>query len=291
MDIVIKRSTTYLTVICFVFGFQKMQPQESVFKVYSSYLTTHDIVYKTPAYEGFEGFPIGNGDLGGMVWNTKNGLEIQINKNDLFDQPNQESEATLRGGARLNIDLGVPAFEWLYLDDFGGRLSLKKAKVSIASKTPFSEHKITSWVAVNKNVWIVKIKSNATKTEKQSAIRVGLERWGSRSFAGWYGGYSKNTKIGLGNTQAQVKGKDIILEETFEGLQFTVACRVLGENTNPNKISNNRVELTTNAQNTHDLTIMVSVVTTNESKNPTNSAITLLDDVEQHTVLKEKKEH
>jgi len=63
--------------------------QNPLFVVDSTYLSKHDIVYKTPAYEGFEGFPVGNGDLGGMVWNTNNGLEVQINKTDLLDQPNK----------------------------------------------------------------------------------------------------------------------------------------------------------------------------------------------------------
>ena len=94
--------------------------QNPLFVVDSTYLTKHDIVYKTPAYEGFEGFPVGNGNMGGMVWNTNNGVEIQINKNDLFDQANDEARSTLRGGARLNIDLGAPGFEWTYLDDFDG---------------------------------------------------------------------------------------------------------------------------------------------------------------------------
>jgi hypothetical protein len=35
--------------------------QIPIFKVAPNYLTKHDIVYQTPAYEGFEGFPLGNG--------------------------------------------------------------------------------------------------------------------------------------------------------------------------------------------------------------------------------------
>ena len=76
--------------------------QNPLFEVESTYLSKHDLVYKIPAYEGFEGFPVGNGDLGGMVWNTNNGVEVQINKSDLFDQAGTESLATLQGGAHLN---------------------------------------------------------------------------------------------------------------------------------------------------------------------------------------------
>ncbi|MBJ6368597.1 hypothetical protein JF259_10905 [Snuella sp. CAU 1569] len=287
-----KNQIKLIAIVCSVFNFQNALAQSPIFEVDTSYLTKHDIVYKTPAYEGFEGFPIGNGDLGGMVWNTKNGVEIQINKNDLFDQPNAESEATLRGGARLSIDLGVPAFDWLYLDDFDSRLSLKNAEVSMQSQTPFSESKITSWVSPNKNVWVVNIKSDAkSPNAKGSKIHVDLERWGSRAFAGWYGGYSKNTKIGLGNTQASTLNKDIVLEESFEGLQFSVVCRILGADVVAQIISEKRAQLTTSQEKNHEVTVLISLVTSNESDNPTTAAIELLNAVEKETVSKEKEQH
>ncbi|WP_341216349.1 DUF5703 domain-containing protein, partial [uncultured Wocania sp.] len=287
-----KNKIKLVAIVGFAFCFQNASSQNPIFEVDASYLTKHDIVYKTPAYEGFEGFPLGNGDLGGMVWNTKNGLEIQINKNDLFDQPNAESEATLRGGARLSIDLGVPQFDWLYLDDFDSRLSLKDAEVSMQSQTPFSESKITSWVSPNKNVWVVNIKSDAKNPNaKGSKIHVDLERWGSRAFAGWYGGYSKNTKIGLGNTQASTLNKDIVLEESFEGLQFSVVCRILGADVVAQTISEKRAQLTTSQAKNHEVTVLISLVTSNESDNPTTAAIELLNAVEKETVSKEKEQH
>ena len=271
--------------------FLNAQQANPFFEVDEDYLTKHDIVYKTPAYKGSEGFPIGNGDLGGMIWNHKNGIEIQVNKNDLFDQPGEESLATLRGGARLSIDLGTPGFEWLYLDDFDGRLSLKNAEVSFYAETPFAENRISSWIAADRNVWIVQINSsNKEKFANASTIRVGLERYGSRAFPGWYGGYSKNTTTGLGNTRSEIRAKDIILEETFNGLKFSIVCRVIGDDVRPQKISSNRVELETGTLKDHNISLLVSLVTSNESDTPTLSAMELLDEVEDETieVLKEK---
>jgi hypothetical protein len=267
--------------------------QNPLFVVDSAYLTKHDIVYKTPAYEGFEGFPVGNGDLGGMVWNTNNGVEVQINKNDLFDQSHEENRSTLRGGARLNIDLGAPGFEWIYLDDFDGRLSLQNAEVSLSAKTPFMESKINSWVAPDKNVWCFQIKASSLNQLKEGTkIRVSLERWGSRAFPGWYGYFSKDTKSGLGNTNSVIVGKDLVLEEAFQGLRFSVVCRILGEETSAEIISSNRLELKTKGiKPDHDLTVIVSMVTSNESENPTQSAIQLLNDFEKQTLLKEKEAH
>jgi alpha-L-fucosidase 2 len=150
--------------------------QNPLFKVESNYLSRHDIVYQTPAYEGFEGFPIGNGDLGGMVWNTSNGIEVQINKNDLFDQSHEENRSTLRGGARLNIDFGAPGFDWIFLDDFDGRLSLQNAEVILKSKTPFMENNVISWVAPGKNVWCFQIKSKSSEPSERWHKNKGFAR-------------------------------------------------------------------------------------------------------------------
>ena len=121
-------------------------------------------------------------------------------------------------------------------------------------------------------------------------IRVTLERWGSRTFKSWYSSFSKNTKIGLGNTNSIIRGNDIILEEAFNGLHFSVACRILGEKADPEIISLNRIELETSlVQADHDITLMVSVVTSNESDNPTESAIKLLDNAELKLFRKKKK--
>lgn len=279
--------------LCFALVTQNASGQSPLFKVDSSYLIRHDIVYKTPAYEGFEGFPLGNGDMGGMVWNTHDGVEAQINKNDLFDKPNNESLATLRGGARLTIDLGTPAFEWIYLDDFDGRLSLKNAEVILTSRTSFMESRINSWVAPNKNVWFFKIKTtDLTGLSDGSKIRVTLERWGSRAFPGWYGYISKDTKVGLGNTRTHISGNDIILSDAFEGLRFSLACRILGASVEPNIISSNKVELESDQrQANHDITIMLAMVTSNESESTTEAAIVLLDDTEKQTILKEQEIH
>ena len=282
--------------ILFLFGLillsDSLFSQTPLFEVKPSYLSKHDIVYKTPAYEGFEGFPVGNGDLGGMIWSHKNGVEVQINKNDLFDQSNEESGATLRGGAHLIIDLGAPVYDWIYLNDFDGRLSLKDAEVTLDAKTPFKESRVRSWVGADKNVWFFQIK---TKDINQFAggtkIRIELERWGSRAFPGWYGGFSKNTNMGLGNPQSTIAGKDIVLEESFKGLRFSVVCRIVGEEANAEIISSNRIELETARNENHDVTLMVSVVTSNESETPTQSAIALLNQAENLTVEKVKAQH
>src|SRR5689334_6283169 len=52
---------------------------------HAALLAGHDIVYLTPTAEKSESLPIGNGDLVGMVSMASNGLQLVINKANLWD--------------------------------------------------------------------------------------------------------------------------------------------------------------------------------------------------------------
>lgn len=259
---------------------------------YENYLSKHDVVFRTPNYEGFEGLTIGNGDMGGMVWCTKSGIRMQINKSDLYDQPNQEANASLRAAAQLSLDFGIPNFEWLYLEDFEARMSMFDATSTFRSKTPFSNTLIKAWVDANDNVWVLDC-DFGTMGELQAgaSLSVNLERWGSRVFPGWYGGYSKDASAGLGKSKVNIANGDIYLEEEFGSLKFVVACRMVGVPSSP-KIRNNKlVSLETGISNRMNAKILVSVVTSNDSDDMLSDAIKLLDKKEKETLLAAKTAH
>ena len=96
-----------------------LKMQSAPFEVDDDYLSKHDIVYFSPTQLEAEGFPMGNGDIGGMVWNHDNGIELQINKNDLWTkaQPEEYGMSLLKHAARLKIDFGAPVFSWMHLED------------------------------------------------------------------------------------------------------------------------------------------------------------------------------
>ena len=254
-----------------------------------SYLLKHDIVYRSPAYQGFEGFPMGNGDLGGMVWCTPGGLKIQINKSDTYDQPNEETRMVLRSCGRLDIDFGAPCFDWIHLKEFEGRLSLYDAEASFATETPFMSTRIKSVVAVDENVWLIECK----KTEQDrhldgTRVRIGLERWGSRTFPGWYGRYHSDPEIGLGKAETGVEGSVIFLTEEFEGLNFALACKLLGQNSKGKIISRHRAELESEAFASGEFSVLVAVATSRETAEPLQKVKSMLEgiDEEQIAILK-----
>lgn len=121
-----------------------------------------------------------------------------------------------------------------------------------------------------------------------SVATVSLERLGSRSFTGWYGGwFAKNPSVGLGKMRAMADAREMILEETDGGLHFAVACRVVESSEEPETVNMRRAEWRTNKCK---FTIMVSVATDREDKDPVNAAKKLLDEAEAKGVDELRRE-
>lgn len=264
----------------------------SLFKIDDNYLSQHDIVYLEPEFDSFNGFPLGNGDLGGMLWFTNEGITLQINKIDLYDKP-ANGRMTLRSAGRLNVNLGVPCYSYMHLADFEARLSLQNADLKIKSSTPFADTEITSWVDANSNVWVIDCQADYKKTLPSGAVnRISLERWGSCDFGGWYGSRDRDVANGLGTAKVNRQENDIILEEKFEGgLHFTIACRVLETPTEILRVSDRESSMITPLSSKQKYKILISVVSSNDSDNPTQEAISLLDKAEVKTFTALRKEH
>jgi alpha-L-fucosidase 2 len=267
------------------------------FKVDSSYLTRHDIVYLRPMQLEAEGFPLGNGNLGGLIWTHDNGIELQINKNDVWSSPEDGASPTKspnvpRHCARVRIDFGLPVFGWIYvLNNFEGRLSLAKGEAAFAAHTGYSTTTVRSWLVQNANLWVIECDntfSNKLAEAGNSPARVSLERIGSRAFGGWYaGGFSPHPESGIGNTKTDIQGNTILIEEDGDRMHFVVACRILKGNNRPLRINNHRVEqLSENPK----FTVLVSVVTVEDSPEPKKAALALLDRAERDSVANLKAE-
>lgn len=272
-----KRSNIYhsiaLTILMCTSITLSAQMHNDLFKVQEGYLSRHDIVYLDPDYQGFNGFPLGNGDLGGMLWLNERGIEMQVNKIDLYDCP-EKGLMTLRAAGRIKIDFGIPCFDYLYLKDFEGRLSLWNAMTNIHSNTPFSNVHVRSWVNADNNVWVIDCETEGSS----SSPLVSINRWGSRDFGGWYGGYNTDIANGLGKAHSLMKGKDMLVEESLEGgLSFSIACRVIASEVTPQIVSEKEYAIRLPQRKKHHFKILISVVSSNESSDPTATATALLN--------------
>ena len=187
------------------------------FTVDPSYMSRHDIVYQAPMQLEAEGFPLGNGDMGGLIWTHDNGIELQIHKNDVWSDAGDEQEtpggmAVPRHCARVKIDFGLPVFAWIQdLNDFEGRLSLARGEASFQAKSGYATTSIRSWLVQDRNVWVIQCDNvfNAKAVaDGKSLASVILERVGSRAFGGWYaGGFPHNPESGTGSTQTAIQGR------------------------------------------------------------------------------------
>jgi len=257
-----------------------------------SYLSRHDIVFHSPFVGGYEGFPLGNGDLGGMLWTTESGLTVQVNKNDTWDDTPADSGMVLRSCGRVTIDFGAPCFNWCFLEQFEARLSLAHAQSRVTAKTPFLNVSVNASVQANSNVLILDcdVAGCSDLADSGSQIRIGLERWGSRAFPSWYAGIDPDARKGLGAAQAGCDG-GLYLTETFGTLDVAVACRVIDEASNPGVVNRHRVEAVIPAQPVQKFRVAVAVVTSNESQDPLADAIGLLDEYENTGIDQLREEH
>lgn len=274
-------------------SYSHLNMASSPFVVEDNYLSKHDIVYLSPTQLEAEGFPMGNGDMGGMIWNHENGIELQVNKNDLWTSlmPEEENASVLKHAARLKIDFGLPVFSWIHLKDFEGRLSLKNGEAGYRADTPFSRTCIKTWLAHGKNVWVIECENlpDAAGTEGNSVATITLERLGSRAFARWYsGGFPKDPAVGIGETEAGKRGNDMVIEEKGNGLHFAVACRIVQGDMAPALLNTHTVEQKTDKD---CFTVLLSVATDRESANPVvEQAVKLLDEAESTGLEQLKKE-
>jgi hypothetical protein len=94
---------------------------------YKSLISRADLDYKTPASRSEEGMPIGNGEMGTLVWTTPSALRFQINRVDVFAE-----DATTVSFPRADSDYGS---DCAYLD-----INLVQAGDDVFTGKDFHQH-------------------------------------------------------------------------------------------------------------------------------------------------------
>ena len=234
---------------------------------YEQYLGQHDVVYLSPPAGGWEGMPIGNGDMAAMVWTEPKELIWAVNKCDLWDDGGGETGRTcLRSAGRLTISNSLPSYDLLYLSDYHARLDLHKATVLLDSTSPFSKVKTETFVDYASRCLVVDYED---QTEEQVPRVVSISRWGSRIFARWYVKILREPQRGLEGTEVQLQGDVAVIKQQTRSLKFAVACRVLTESEGAWQRCNSR-ELAFRVAPTRKchLKVLVSVATSEEAEDP-----------------------
>ncbi len=254
------------------------------------FVRRYDTVFRTPMKAAFEALPVGNGDLGAMVWTDAEHVTMQLNKSDLWTKATSESGMLLRSAGRLCLDFGMPLFDYLYLEDFEARLSMADEEARIQTVTPFAKAAVTAYADPDRNLLISEI---SCETPGPAALRIALERYGSRAFPSWYAIMNGDASIGLGQAQAGVTDSAIWLYETFdegETLSCAIAAKVVGVCAATDTVNGRRAELTVKTEGSSSFVLLTAVVSSHESDTPLESALAMLDRAaEALTAIRERK--
>ena len=194
----------------------------------------HDIVYEAPPSDPMQyGMPLGNGDIGALVWCDDRKIFIAFNKCDLWDdaafgpfrnwKPEQEEcSSTLRHGCRIIIDFGMPIFDAFYLKDFQGRLRLQDGCAVMHLEGPFGKLDASFFVTYDGSVLCANIKTDFAEDD---GIEITMERYGCRSYAHWYRFHERNPELGLPGTDAYVKENCLLISHSLTTGSFLCALR------------------------------------------------------------------
>ena len=156
----------------------------------ASYLQRHDIVYRRPSLEPFEGLPLGDGRLGGLLSHTANGLAMQVNHTDVIDfgpdgnmqawawEAEERNTAPVACGT-VAIQSALPCFDWVYLKEYEERLSLADGCVYGRAVTPFSRVEWKAYAANGQGALVFKVDA---WQQEPAAWTITLERWPSPNF-------------------------------------------------------------------------------------------------------------
>ena len=250
-------------------------------------LSQHDVVYLSPPEDPLLGLPIGNGDLGALLWTTDTQLVLAINKCDTWDdnrpgdfsnwsREEEEAYTTLRHCGRLVIDFGCPVFDLLYQQAFQARLELATAKTSLRAQTPFASASVSSYVSVGHHVLVVRGETDGAEGYPR---QIKLEHWGSRTFGHWYSYVLRDPKRGLDGAEASVETNRIIIRQKLRTLSFVLAAQVVSndQGATPRKLHSRAGVVDLPPSLRAGFTVYVTAVTSENDSDPVAAAHRILD--------------
>lgn len=265
---------------------------------YPAFLSQHDVVYLAPVPDGIDGFSLGNGDLGAMLWTPPDHLQLSINKVDLWDdgpdgpfsawgEQDEEVSTMLRSAGSLTIGHGLPTFDRLYLTDFAGRLRLAEAQVDIQSATPFASVSTEAFASEAAGVLVLRYRD---WTEEALPRRVELARWGTRSLLHWYRRLRRDDPLTLRATEAGTDGEHLWITQQLREMHFAMAACLDGP-ARPRRLHRRVGVFESDPVMNFEGTIYLAVVTSEEADDPLSAAIERVGAAARQGVASLREDH
>lgn len=265
---------------------------------YAGFLSQHDVVYRGPAPYGIDGLPVGNGDLGALVWTPPDHLRLAVNKVDLFDDaPDgpfsswgdeaEEVSTMLRSACAISIGHGLPSFDRLYLTSFEGRSRLAEAQAEFKAETPFSAVGTEVFVSQQAGVLVVRYWD---ETDEALTRRIEVARWGTRSLLHWYRKMRRTVPLSLTGTQTGVDEEHVWIEQPLRAQHFAVAARMDGP-VHTRRLHQRAGVFESDAVQAFEGVLYLAVVTSEEADDPLAAALARVDAAHAEGVGALQQEH
>lgn len=201
-------------------------------------ISQYDVVYLSPPIDPMQGIPLGNGEIGVLVWCEDSKIIAAVNKSNLWDDAsferfrnwNKEEEdysTTLRHACRIIIDFKIPVFNTLYLSDFNARLNLANGSLILDAASPFGKISLNAFVDHKTGVLFYEVNSDF---EENIPIEIAIERFGSRTFSHWYSQINRDASIGISGTETISDQEGAYITQELSGTSFAVGGCVLKNN-------------------------------------------------------------
>ncbi|MBQ7638251.1 MAG: hypothetical protein IJS90_05060 [Clostridia bacterium] len=201
-------------------------------------LPGHDLFFGTPENRPTAGIPVGDGDTGSLIWTEKDGIHINVNKCDLWqDAPagvtwddscycsgHEEELTCVKHAGEITVKFGVPVFDYLYQKKYRAGLSLQDASAFIENETPFCSFKAKAFAHNGVGVMRCEI-----KTTEEDQPEITLSRWGSRTLWRWYCQQKFTPETGLDGTGSFTENNCLFITQELEPTKFCIGLAAVYE--------------------------------------------------------------
>ncbi len=244
------------------------------------YLRRHDIVYHAPAYEPYDGMPVGEGDIAGLFCVRRDSLCFHANKSDLFDDRTpgdfgawgseweEKAPAQVAAGDLIVSD-GLPSWDDLYLKAFEKRLNLGAGRLELSSETPFSAWTGRVFGSHPDGVMVFRYHAHAAYPVERT---VSLQKWGSRTFTHYYEVQLADPSVRAEGTKASAADGCGLIEVGLATMRYVIAARVLCDGAEWRVRSPHEALCTLPAAQDCDFTVLLTAVTSEEADDPEAAA-------------------
>ncbi len=262
-------------------------------------ISQHDIVYLSPPDDPILGLPIGNGDVGALLWTEGSKLMLAVNKTDTWDDsPKEEfdnwafdeteNQTSLRHVCRMEVDFHMPVFDLLYQEDFEARVDLAGASAQFKSITPFSDVKITAYASHASKVIVL---CCDVEMKEEVSPEVIVERWGSRVFKAYSRRIKRDATLGLSGTETSVANQTIMIRQQLRKINFAVGVKVMGEPYSVKRQHSRGGVFTFNASKKHRFYIYLAAATSENVEHPEAEVEALLKDAAESNERQVSDQH